>query len=102
MIEITHLQRQIILKILEEYVPDAKVWAFGSRVKGTAKKYSDLDLLIMGKEKMSINRLGELQEAFQESDLPFRVDLVDWHRITPEFRDLIMQEYEVIKSRETS
>jgi len=73
MIEITDLQREKILNILGIYIPEMEVWAFGSRVKGSAKDYSDLDLLVIGEEKMSINSLGELSEAFQESDLPFRV-----------------------------
>jgi len=46
---------------------------------------------------MSINSLGELSEAFQESDLPFRVDLIDWHRISPEFRKVIEQKYEIMR-----
>lgn len=97
MIEISEQERETILSILNRYIPDAEAWVFGSRIKGTFKSYSDLDLLIIGKEKMSINSMGELREAFQESDLPFRVDLVDWHRISPEFRFLIEQEYEIIK-----
>ncbi len=99
MIEISELERDTILSIINRYIPDAEVWAFGSRVKGTSKSYSDLDLLVVGKEKMSINNIGELREAFQESDLPFRVDLVDWHRISPEFRFLIEQQYKIIKGK---
>ena len=56
-----------------------------------------MDLLVIGEEKMSINSLGELSEAFQESDLPFRVDLIDWHRISPEFRKVIEQKYEIMR-----
>jgi len=97
MIKVTEQQKKKILTILERYVPDAEVWAFGSRVDGNPKTYSDLDLLVVGKDKMSINSMGELREAFQESDLPFRVDLVDWHRISPEFRSLIEQKREIIK-----
>jgi predicted nucleotidyltransferase len=97
MIEITDQEREKIVNILGFYIPEMEVWAFGSRVKGTAKSYSDLDLLVIGEEKMSINRMGELIEAFQESDLPFRVDLLDWHRISPEFRKVIEQKYAIIQ-----
>ncbi|MEA1960746.1 MAG: nucleotidyltransferase domain-containing protein [Bacillota bacterium] len=89
MIDITDRQRDIIINILKHYVPDREVWAFGSRVKGTAKSYSDLDLIVIGESKMTINQLGELREAFQESELPFRVDVLDWHRTSPEFRRII-------------
>ncbi|MDD2587087.1 MAG: nucleotidyltransferase domain-containing protein [Syntrophomonadaceae bacterium] len=100
MIDISDIQMEEVLNILERYVPDMEVWAFGSRVKGNAKSYSDLDLLIIGDEKMSINQWGELKEAFQESDLPFRVDLLDWHQISPEFRQVIKQKYEILKKRQ--
>jgi len=89
---------QTILSILDRYVPNTPVWAFGSRVRGNYKSYSDLDLVIIGERKMSINELGELIEAFQESDLPFRVDVLDWHATSPEFRQVIKREYEVLRA----
>ncbi len=97
MIEISDVQLNIILDILNRHVPNMKVWAFGSRVNGRVKRYSDLDLVVIGTEKMSINSFGELKEAFQESDLPFRVDLLDWHAISPEFQEVIKEKYEVLK-----
>ena len=33
--------------------------------------------------------MGEMQADFEESDLPYRVDIVDWQEITPEFREII-------------
>lgn len=87
---------QIILDILTRYVPDMEVWAFGSRVKGSFKEYSDLDMVVIGSSKMSVNRFGELKEPFQESDLPFRADVLDWHAISSEFREVIKELYEVV------
>ena len=97
MINVTESQMQIILRILDRYVPDSQVWAFGSRVKGNFKSYSDLDLVVISEDKMSITEFGELIEAFQESDLPFRVDVLDWHAISLEFRQVIKRNYEVLK-----
>ena len=82
--------------ILKKYVPEVEVWAFGSRVTGTAKVYSDLDLVVLGKEKLPQKQYYQLQEAFQESELPMRVDVLDWHRITPAFRKNIKKNYEVL------
>jgi len=87
-----------VIRLLQQHVPQAEVWAFGSRVQGTAMPYSDLDLAVVGAEKLPKQSLYQLQEAFQESDLPFRVDVLDWHRITPEFRQHIRQQHEVIYS----
>ena len=38
----------IIQGILEAHIPEREVWAFGSRVKGHVKAYSDLDIAVMG------------------------------------------------------
>lgn len=46
------------LAIVRAHVPDWAVWAFGSRVRGTAKPYSDLDLAVLGDERLSIDTLA--------------------------------------------
>jgi predicted nucleotidyltransferase len=85
-----------VKEILKQYVPEAEIWVFGSRVTGSAKDYSDLDLVVLGKEKLPQKQYYQLQEAFQESELPIRVDVLDWHRITPAFRKNIKKHHEVL------
>jgi len=97
MINITDSELKIILEKLEKYVPDCEVRAFGSRYKWTAKKYSDIDIAIVGKEKLDWKLIFDIKEEFQESELPFRVDVLDWNAITLEFQKIIEAGYEVIK-----
>lgn len=87
---------QQVRAILKEHVPEAEVRAFGSRVQGSVKKYSDLDLAIVGPKKLSLKVIGDLREAFAESDIPIRVDIIDWHAISDEFKEVVGQGYEVI------
>ena len=61
--------------------PGVKVRAFGSRAKWTAKAHSDLDLALKGDAPLSASLLADLAEAFSESDLPFKVDVVDWRAV---------------------
>ena len=68
---------KIVQDILQKCVPEREVWAFGSRAKWLAKEYSDLDLCILGKTPLSFRTLGLLEEAFEDSDLPYKVDVVD-------------------------
>ena len=42
-----------------------------------------------------------LREAFEESDLPFRVDVVDYRTVSEAFRAIIDQSYEVIQQKTT-
>ena len=82
----------IVRGILRRYVPDRKVLAFGSRATWTAKDYSDLDVAIMGDEPLSPSATSTLAEGFGESDLPFKVDIVDWAKIDKTFRDIIRRD----------
>jgi type I restriction enzyme S subunit len=86
-----------VQRILKTHVPQYEVWAFGSRVKGKAKPYSDLDLAIITQSPLPLGVLGALQDAFAESDLPWRVDVVDWACTSASFRDIIQQNKVVVK-----
>ncbi|MBI5416465.1 restriction endonuclease subunit S, partial [Candidatus Poribacteria bacterium] len=97
MIDVSPYQLEIINNILEKHVPECEVRAFGSRATWTAKDYSDLDLVIVGKKKLPDKTIYALEEDFQESDLPFRVDVLDWNTISPEFRKVIEKGYVVLR-----
>ena len=84
-------------RILAEHVPECEVRAFGSRASWTAKDYSDLDLAIVGEGPLDWRTLSRLKEAFEESDLPMRVDVLDWHAISESFREVIEQGYVVVQ-----
>ena len=96
MIELSDRHLQIVTEILKQHLPDCTVLAFGSRVQNKAKKYSDLDLAVVGSERLDRRRLYRLKEAFEDSVLPFRVDVVDWFSLTVSFRSIISKCCEVI------
>lgn len=89
MIALNEQQLKIVQNILRKHLPAEKVMVFGSRAKGTPKPFSDLDLCIMNKQPLPLQQLSLLKEDFSESDLPFRVDIVEWATITPEFKKII-------------
>lgn len=93
MIAIEKEQLEIVKEILKKYVPNAEIRIFGSRYKNTNKEYSDIDIAIVQKEKISIELYSKLREAFEESNLKYRVDLVDWNAITEEFKKIIEEGY---------
>jgi predicted nucleotidyltransferase len=76
---------RIVRAILSAHLPPkTKIHVFGSRAKGTPRPYSDLDLLIDA---------GRLAEDFTESDLPWKVDIIDRHRTGEEFLRIIEADY---------
>lgn len=65
-----------------------QVKAYGSRARGDCKKTSDLDLCVMLGRPTNLE-LFYLQQAFEDSDLPFTVDVVVWEMLSLEFQNLI-------------
>jgi predicted nucleotidyltransferase len=87
-----------VLMILDRQLAGCEVRLFGSRVRGTARRYSDIDLALVGAGPLPDRDLAAARDAFADSDLPCRVDLVDWHAISPEFRRVIEEQgYEILR-----
>jgi predicted nucleotidyltransferase len=86
-----------VLRILREQVPGLEVWAFGSRARRAAKPYSDLDLALMTRQPLSLVQLAAITDAFETSDLPIRVDVVDWAATSEAFRRIIERDRVVVQ-----
>ena len=97
MIDIQPQHLEIVCTLLKASVPQYDVWAFGSRVSHRARPFSDLDLAIIADRPLGFGILGDLHEAFSESDLPIKVDVLDWACVTESFREIIRNQYEVIQ-----
>lgn len=79
-----------VKKILSEYKNRIdKVYVFGSRTREKHKKYSDLDLAIKFIRGTDQNTLLFIKAAFENSELPIEVDVVDLDEITDEFKNAI-------------
>ena len=91
--------RRMVEELLREHMPDAEVWAYGSRVNGESHDGSDLDLVVRGPD---LNPLGvefiDLVEALQESDIPILVQAHDWANLPESFHREIEREYVVVQS----
>jgi predicted nucleotidyltransferase len=99
MIDIEEKYLARIRQILSEQTPDCEVRAFGSRIQGNPDRYSDLDLVLIGDEKLNWRRIEALKDAFAASDLPIIVDVIDWHAISDDFRAVIEKKYEIIQNK---
>lgn len=82
--------------MLRQYAPAAEVWAFGSRARRCAKPYSDLDLMLVEEKPLSFSAMAELKEAFSESRLPYKVDVLEWASTEPGFRRIVEREKVVV------
>ncbi|MBE0503471.1 MAG: nucleotidyltransferase domain-containing protein [Desulfuromonadales bacterium] len=94
----------LLRELLLRHVPSSDVWAYGSRVTGQGHAASDLDLVVRNPRHPDIesNGLAALRAALSESNLPLRVDIVDWARIPESFQQEIEAAYVVVQSGESA
>ncbi|QIW16171.1 hypothetical protein A4G20_07420 [Pasteurellaceae bacterium RH1A] len=85
---------EMLLQIFQETIPLAKVWAYGSRVKGTAYDGRDLDLAVFD---VSSEELARLRVRLQDSLLPILVDVHRWDSLPESFKRNIEQDYIVLQ-----
>jgi len=83
---------KLVRSILRKYVPNESVYVFGSRATGRTRYLSDLDLLLDRAEPLDRATMRELLEAFDESDLPIEVDVVDLSTVSNTFRERVLAE----------
>lgn len=96
-IDLSDEQLATIEKILREHLStQTEVWLFGSRVTGRAKPYSDIDLAIKAEQPLTLDVLARLADSFENSSLPYKVDMVDWYAIDDEFKQIIERERQKI------
>ena len=96
MIDLNPVHLETVQAILAEHLLDCEVRVFGSRATGQARRYSDLDLAIVGSGPIGLRTLGRLLTEFEESDLPFTVDVVDWNSASESFRKAIAKDWVVL------
>ena len=92
---------EVVRQLLAAHLPDAEVWAYGSRVQGTSHDASDLDLVVRNPVDLSKPQpdLSPLKEALRESRLPILVDVLDWALIPESFQDEIMRGGKIVLQR---
>ena len=86
-----------VRELLRRYLPGVEVWAYGSRVRWNARPHSDLDLAAFASPEQR-GAVSQLRESFEESSLPFSVDLLIWDDLPESFHRNIEAEYVVLQS----
>ena len=94
-IDITTEQRRIVLSLLARFLPRSESWVYGSRAKWTSGPKSDLDLVVFAEPDQG-RKVSDLRTAFEESNLPFRVDLFVWNEVPEQFRQQIEADHVVL------
>ena len=93
----------IVQEILRAHLPVGfKVWVFGSRANWTTKDSSDLDLAVEGVASLDHGVMVGLEIAFEESNLPYTVDVVDLNAVSPGFKRIVEDQRVLLPSMATN
>jgi uncharacterized protein len=90
-IDILPKDLEIVRAIVSHFVRGKEVRAFGSRTSGNARRHSDLDLVIMTEQPLDVAAIAKMTEAFSDSVLPFKVDVLDGASLEETFRRRILE-----------
>lgn len=105
-LELSHLylpaqHLRTLQDLLIKHMPQAEVWAYGSRVTGGAHEGSDLDLALRNPTDLTqeVNGWLELKQALQDSSLPMLVEIHQWSHLPSAFHRNIEAGYVVVQSQ---
>ncbi len=83
----------LIIQIFEKYLKgeEVEVYIYGSRARGTEDEVSDIDIAVKSRD-LSAFQFSQLKELFSESNIPYKIDLIDWSKASRELKDNIRKE----------
>lgn len=77
-----HAEMATIRAVLSTCPAVEEAWVYGSRAKDCYKPFSDIDIVLKG-DNLIWDDKADLDLNFEESDLPYFVDLNIYHEIAP-------------------
>ncbi len=82
-----------VRKILFQFLDPEKdkAFIFGSWAIGNARPFSDIDIGIQSNRRIPSGMLSDLEEAFEESNVPYTVEVVDFSTVSEKFKMVSLQ-----------
>ena len=92
-------QLETVQRILNLHFEGVEVWAYGPRVNGTdCPPDMDLELVVISEKPISFDDMTAVEKAFVESELPFRVDIIDWAKLPESLQKQIKKDHDVVQA----
>ena len=92
-------QMETVQRILHLHFEGVEVWADGPRVTGTdCSPDTDLELVVVSEKPISFDDMTAVEKAFVESELPFRVDIIDWAKLPESLQKQIKKDHDVVQA----
>jgi predicted nucleotidyltransferase len=77
--------------IIAKYLPDARIFLFGSRARGDAEQTSDFDFAIDAGSMIPLDVIARIEDEIEELHTLKSVDIVELNRANPAFKTIILK-----------
>jgi predicted nucleotidyltransferase len=81
-----------IIAVISALIPEAKIYLYGSRARGTHGEWSDIDLALDAEKPLNKLDVGEVRDVMVELNIPYKVDVVDIHNISDQLKKEILRD----------
>jgi predicted nucleotidyltransferase len=81
-----------IVAVITALIPEAHIYLFGSRARGTNTQYADIDIALDAGKSLPLRDIDELTSMLRESNIRYNIDVVDIHQVTDLMREQILKE----------
>lgn len=81
-----------IIAIISALVPNATIYLFGSRARGTQSKWSDIDIAVDAEHPISRFVLGEVMSIFEASNILYKIQVVDINSVNEAMKTSILRD----------
>ena len=89
---IDEITKQKIIAVLSALFPDTEIYLFGSRARSTQSPRSDIDIALKQNQQISRYAIGEAVSMFEASNIPYRIEIVDFNSVSNDMQKSILQE----------
>jgi predicted nucleotidyltransferase len=84
--------KEKIVKLISAIMPNVKIILFGSRARNTASKWSDIDIALDAGKPLSNTKVDEIKSILQATNIPYKIEIVDFHMVTEQMKQSISKE----------
>ncbi len=81
-----------IIALISVLIPEAHIYLFGSRARGTNQEYADIDLALDAGKVLCRSDVDEVKSVLRETNIMYVIDVVDFHAISPLMREEILRD----------
>lgn len=95
--ELDEKTKNKIIALINALFPDAKIYLFGSRARGTNAPCADIDIALDAGHPISLVDIDEIKNILRESNIMYMVDVVDFAQADERFKQEIIRDRKIWK-----